>query len=355
MATIIITNIVKNAQILTCKTDDPKGREYKIDFQKGEIYGINGKTIQSTSTITDKIPENLKRTNPLYYALKAISSTSIHDLRYWSVIESLLSYPDLLDGNVHFYNFYQALSSKYNNKLPKGYVTYLRENSLKFSAKTLEDFKMDQIRKQWPPALFENAQKFIKGTGCNIISETNYDKELCASMLRIINNSLKRYEIKDLLYNVKSIIRTITIHPLTRSYLDDTKSAESAYKILLKAYDKERNKIILEKEEQILSLNGKVIDDVTIKIPTAIEDFTDEGNQQHNCVGHFYHDSIASGNTLIYFLRKTDSPDKSYITCRFDVAANNTVEHRIRNNAWYEDSEKIIERVDNMIRDILRK
>lgn len=353
MATIIITNITKNAQLLICETNDPKGREYKIDFREGKIYGISGKALQSSSSIANKVPSDLKAQNPLYHALRAFSESNPSDLQYYSIVESLLSYPDLLDTDIQFHYFTYTLKTGYGGKLPKGYVAWLRENNLKFSTQTLEDFKVEQIRRQWSPALFENAQKFCAGTSFNIILATNGDKELCASLLRIVNNSLKRYEFENLTYRIKQIISIMRDYPFLRPSLDDTKNAETAYKILLDAYDKEREKAIIEKEKQILSLNDEVVEDLMIKIPTSLEDFTNEGKQQHNCVGHYYHSSIAAGRTLIYFLRKTNSPDKSYVTCRFDVSANKTVEHRTKNNNWYEDNEKIIERVDNMIKAIL--
>ena len=48
-------------------------------------------------------------------------------------------------------------------------------------------------------------------------------------------------------------------------------------------------------------------------------DLADEGIQQNNCVGYYYNDSIERGDNCIFFLRKKDKPEKSYITCRYNI------------------------------------
>lgn len=54
-----------------------------------------------------------------------------------------------------------------------------------------------------------------------------------------------------------------------------------------------------------------------VVFPKSTRDFIEEGNRQHNCVGHYTRD-VFQGLCRIFFIRKKDSPEDSYITgeCR---------------------------------------
>ena len=67
-------------------------------------------------------------------------------------------------------------------------------------------------------------------------------------------------------------------------------------------------------------------------MPTTLKELIDEGEQQHNCIGHFYNNSMCKGEDFIYFIRKKNEPEKSYITCHFDVYTKKTVEARYKFN-----------------------
>ena len=76
---------------------------------------------------------------------------------------------------------------------------------------------------------------------------------------------------------------------------------------------------------------------------------------QNNCVGYYYHDSMARGRDLIYFIRYTATPNRSYITNRYNVYDEQTVESRIKNNDNNNDSKarELIKRIDEKIRELL--
>lgn len=346
---IKITGIEKQGPIIVCFTDDAKNRTYKIDFKEGKVYGISGNALQSTSTIVKRVPYELTMENPLYPALAAFVSSSYRDTTYYAVVESLLSYPDLLPRCIST-DLVNYIVGDFNGKLPKGFVAWCRSNGIKFSAHNLEEFFLQQKLSQWPKALVDTVKRFSDGSGFNLVKETNYDKELCASLMRIINNSLKRYEIGDLISKLYDIIRFLKRNPTLRPYLDDTKSAKTAYQILNDVLFKERNDKILANEAKIASLNDMVIGEFVVKVPSTMGDFTNEGEQQHNCVGYYYHDAMERGNTLIYFLRLPHNPDKSYVTCRFDTYHGRTVEARRKNNVWFDEYPEVFEQIDRMIK-----
>ena len=76
---------------------------------------------------------------------------------------------------------------------------------------------------------------------------------------------------------------------------------------------------------------------------------------QRNCVGYYYHDSIISGENLIYFIRLKTNPEKSLNTCRYNLYSKRTQENRaFCNSPSSEEVTKFIEEiVDKKINEIL--
>ena len=50
-----------------------------------------------------------------------------------------------------------------------------------------------------------------------------------------------------------------------------------------------------------------------IVFPESVKDFLNEGSQQHSCVG-MYPIFVTAGKSIIFFIRKKETPEKSYIT-----------------------------------------
>lgn len=120
--------------------------------------------------------------------------------------------------------------------------------------------------------------------------------------------------------------------------------------------DKVRNDKILANEEKIRSITEIENNDFVIIVPSEMDDFTKEGQMQNNCVGSYYHDSIAAGDNLIYFIRKKSSPNHSYITNRYSTCCGKTVETRMINNRDNNDKKALdlIEIIDKKITELLK-
>ena len=120
--------------------------------------------------------------------------------------------------------------------------------------------------------------------------------------------------------------------------------------------DKVRNEKILSWESKFSAIETLSNDKYTIIIPKIMEEFTDEGKQQNNCVGHYYHNRMAQNTQIIYFIRRKSIPNKSYITNRYSVSEKETVETRMVNNTANRDADslELITRIDKMITDILK-
>lgn len=76
----------------------------------------------------------------------------------------------------------------------------------------------------------------------------------------------------------------------------------------------ECEKYVVPKEEELDAVGiPKLFKEYTVVFPRCDQDFIDEGNQQHNCVGS-YPRNVRNGNCVIFFIRKKETPYKSFIT-----------------------------------------
>lgn len=347
---IEIIGFEKHGPEIIFLTNDNKNRVYKLNLQNGIAFGLTGKTLKSPKIIEDQLIKIYNQN--LFYKI-IFSALEIKHSNALNVAESLFSYPELVSDNfITIRGFIRFICKNCNGKLPKGYVSWCREQDQLFSWNSCDNFIKYQAIQKWPENIRNFCIMYKRNNGQDIAYSTNYDLDLCISLQRIIKNSFKKYEIVNLINNITSIILQIQRIPALRSYLDDTKCASIALDILKKAYESYYNTLILDNETKIFSLNNKMVNGLIIKVPTALEDFVDEGQQQHNCVGHFYHNAIAQGKCLIYFLRKPGDPNHSFVTCRFDIETQKTVETRIKNNIPYQN-EALFDIIDTLIKKIL--
>ncbi len=112
-----------------------------------------------------------------------------------------------------------------------------------------------------------------------------------------------------------------------------------------------RNQELNAKLQKLNFVNKTLVGEGYIVIvPQNQAEKIDEGRQQNNCVGYYYDSSIVEGRNYIYFIRKIGSPNKSYLTCRFNVGSRATVEARYKNNVGISTTdEALIKAVDKVI------
>lgn len=61
-------------------------------------------------------------------------------------------------------------------------------------------------------------------------------------------------------------------------------------------------------------------EDFIVIVPKTQEEYKEEAQNQNNCVYRLYMEQVAEGNTHVVFIRRKNSPNKSYITCEVDNA-----------------------------------
>lgn len=336
-----VIKVEKNRGIITITVND--GRTIVIDCIENTITSVTKRKVKNVPSLD--FPDNLAKYRIL---------TQLDDLneykeaqRKCKLIEILWENLDLID------NLYSI------PEIPKGYVNYCKENNYKICDKTYTNFMAIQKFKNYSPKEKEFCEYVFKEF--RLIN--NNITELYSYLYKIYNTTLKSKEYKEI-FNLWSAMR-VFIEKFTEVYtsskskteflkiIDTNKTFNKNVEIIDNYKNKERNKKILEKENKIRSLENLKFDNYIIKVPSVMEDFTNEGKQQNNCVGYYYHDSIAFGRNLVYFIRKKSNPEHSFVTCRYNIVEKETVEHRLVNNQWYNDNEEIIKKCDEFINSIL--
>jgi hypothetical protein len=117
-------------------------------------------------------------------------------------------------------------------------------------------------------------------------------------------------------------------------------------------YSKRKNAIqnkelkqILKKYKPLEFNNGTFI----IKVPDKASDIKNEGAKLHHCVGG-YVGRIASGETVVLFVRKADAPEKPFYTLEYKKGA--VIQCRTTNNKSYESDKDVKVFVEQWQREI---
>ena len=109
-----------------------------------------------------------------------------------------------------------------------------------------------------------------------------------------------------------------------------------------------KNKVLQKMLPELRKQYEYESDELMVVLPTCKNDFTTEGNQNHNCVGGSYFDKMVRGESVVFFIRKKEEPEKSFCTC--EMRGAEVLQCRVEYNknapdyAW-EFLEKIKERI----------
>lgn len=105
-------------------------------------------------------------------------------------------------------------------------------------------------------------------------------------------NDLEKKPTKDDFF--RDYINTIREYRIKKANIDDKKIKEQYQKYPALAFENDIFKVI---------------------IPQTVKDFTQEANEQRNCVQSIYLSRVIRGMTNVVFIRRKDNIEHSYITC----------------------------------------
>lgn len=366
-----ITNIVKDKNILTITLDDNEVITY--DFIKN-LYTIDERRRIELSWDKNRKLDFKKTDNVndlMYYVVVSCLEQAYSTSRNWTDVywyssikiinDELISYGkrvNLKDFEKYF-SYLDLIDFKdfFNERLEipeieKGYIPFLRKNNYKMNVVSYIKFyllnhgfsekKIERISAVIGDKIFENSFLF---SNCNneIFNFLYYP---------IIKSGKELGYCDDLLNDIFDLYSLIKDYGF--NYVNKNRDIKQNLEIYLQIDENSKKEKITENQRRLEFLEEMIDSPIyKIVIPYTVEDLIDEGNQQNNCVGSYYNDDIANGDDLIYFIRKKDNPEKSLVTCRYNVYDEETIEYKLKNNKDADEYEKDIEKIDEIIRQYL--
>lgn len=261
-----------------------------------------------------------------------------------------------LDDLKQIYNFtkdchYYGLDS---SKMPQGMLKYFNDTNTDISVKEIIKYML---------TLKYNVAgaNFIKDYG--IERYKVFDKYIgIKNLQKSLIVSIKNLYVATIPSELDNLFRTLTKADEKSlmqigSMFDTNRDIGYNNKIIEKFVNRAKNAKIEENLKKLNFINNLEMDDFIVVVPQTMEDKAKEGQMQNNCVGYYYDNSIREGKDFIYFIRKKENPNKSYITCRYNVRYNDTVEYRLKNNSPVRNNKELdmICAISNIIREKLTK
>ena len=354
MAQYLINGITKEGSVISI-TLDGKDTPIKVDCRTRQITSYTGREVKYFPATATARGANLN--NGEKWAIEVIKDwvRVTYNTEAFRLLELFIANLDLIDRTYDL-----------PNECPKGYIKWLRDNGKAISRQTLVEFesvgKMEQLTKEDKEIYAKLTEQWRAESPIVRWYVTEENKELRKKFNQILKTSAKGFDW--CLYNSLDAWYTSFIRgSLGRDafgenwieHLDGNRDFRHNIKTFEYTRDKERNDKILANEAKIKAIEQLSNEQFVIIVPSDIEQFTQEGQMQNNCVGYYYHDNMARGRDLIYFIRYTATPNRSYITNRFNVYDRQTVESRTKNNDNNNDrnARELIRRIDEKIRELL--
>lgn len=335
-----ITKMTKEKNILSLTLNNHLIIQYdflrekvSVDIKDQDLYILRPKTIDSfEKLILSKLIKYSKVTTP----------------------EWIFSYLDVFDLNNTVSDF-ERWNRNLPNQCPSGYIHFIQEHQLPTTTNTLTLFNW--YKKISAPYIEIKLFYDTMANGYFTTLQLEQVVEYLYNNPKLLSNFYKSYIISAKNGEVVNWLDTarmlMSIIEHGDFQFDPNRTINYNHKNFSEFSKVSTAQRIQEKQQQINGLNNQEIDNYIIKIPQSVGDLIDEGRQQNNCVGSFYNSNIAQGQDLIYFIRKKENPNKSYITCRYSVACQRTVEHKYKNNKGEYKLENIRKIVDEQIAKLL--
>ena len=250
-----------------------------------------------------------------------------------------------LDYNEAMYPYFAN-----HNKLTKDYLEWCTKEEAPVNHDSMNRYKSIKAYSLIPKDL--KPYFAIVFTQISIESLELLNTSTLLKLLRVVKYTTFHSDNPKAVYSrLSELIRYLTIYNINDELLDTNRTVFQNYENYHFYNMKEEKNMLSLKLKQLNFMNGKCFDDYIVVVPQTYEDLVDEGKQQNNCVGHYYNESILEGENLILFIRHSNSPKKSYITCRYNIKKQDIVEYRYKNNQDVNGYDMIIiEKVAEMIR-----
>jgi len=226
--------------------------------------------------------------------------------------------------------------------MPQGLAEYLNTENVELDTHTLRNYLMLKKYGNFGVNVYNTmGERFMNNF-------MNCDAKVITKIVQTtIKNGIWSFEC-----SLRDLVELCHNSDEMKNLLDTNRDIEYNLKTLQNYRDREKKRLLAEQLQKLNFINGVEIENYVIVVPQNQNEKVAEGKMQNNCVGSFYDNSIISGENLIYFIRKKSNPTKSYITCRYNLSSEDTVEFRYKNNYSVNDRKdiEVVKAISNLIR-----
>ncbi len=239
------------------------------------------------------------------------------------IITHMQEINDLIDNS--------ATKGKCALKLPTYIVSYLRDKGAKLREYSIwtSIFSYEALSKEQFEKIINSMDfKIVQSIGFtnlpNIIKYEGYKLEKVIKYLKkqVVESSIEQYNIVTFLSDYLSMCELCDVTPdlyprdLNKAHNDMSEAMRlqknKAFEQNIKSRSVEINEAL--EKESIRKKLEKISKDLQVVLPECSSDLINEGNMQSNCVGG-YARSIAENHCVIFFIRKKDNAQNSFVTC----------------------------------------
>lgn len=244
------------------------------------------------------------------------------------------------------YHILEDLPEEVYKECPNGFVKFLQETGTPFSKGALYKYYLQNkygfVEYNLLQGLKNGGRWSSEYTAENLFKFL-YDNNLVKPFIKCLTNSAKAGEFVEPTEGFSLAEGIKKMYEVTKelNILDITKTVSANNHIIANSLENLKTQALSLQLQKLNFINGHSNDKFVIVVPQNQTDKKAEGEMQYNCVGYYYDDSIVRGENYIFFLRKKESPNKSYITCRFNKAANEVVEYRAKSNNTVRDTDAL--------------
>lgn len=212
-------------------------------------------------------------------------------------------------------------------EIPKDFIEFCNREVLGFNRQSYVNFLFYKLTQNLPYKYYSILREIHDNKLCN--NWVNHYKKVLELVIfaKVFINSTKRanevVRIQDIMAEINHLSGS----------LDETKTLKENIDIL-KAEERERKSSeIREVQEQFQFLEEFCSEGLKVVVPLSLEELEDENRQQCSDVGTCYIEDIIEKDCFIYFIRAEDELERSYITCRYDLNEQVTLEGVAKFNA----------------------
>lgn len=315
--------ITKEKNILRINEEDTN-QCYAIDINSGVFFGKSGNPIKTYPVSKHSLLIALRTMkNELGYVLNQVINKDGNKTAILQIKEHIKAFMgadkiDSLNLNITFHYSLQEYAFINNNFT--AFIKYI--NKIKADGAQL-DFTAQRNFRCW--CLWEKVKPSF-GQYANSITTEMYSvmtfngiNEYSAEEWGVIGYYLVRCRLFE--YDRNSVTKIQKYISLCRAmqktpnrqsnFIREYLETEDEYKLRKTEFD---NNIFRQNYAKKANAFDFTFGDFSVVVPKETKDIIDEGINMHHCVGRYVND-IIEGYTYIVFVRKTDTPNKCYITC----------------------------------------